>query len=99
LRLVARHFIEVADLGLNTSASSEPDAKRRTPHNASSFRALKQEMIETFERDYLIRLMAAHHGNITQAARSAGKERRDLGKLLKKYHLDPNNFRAANQFT
>jgi DNA-binding NtrC family response regulator len=99
IHLSGAEVIEVADLGLNTIAAPEPEAEPGTPLNASSFKALKQEMIEAFERDYLIRLMAAHHGNITQAARSAGKERRDLGKLLKKYHLDPNHFRAANQYT
>lgn len=33
-------------------------------------------------------------GNVTHAARLAGKERRALGKLLKKYCIEPAVFRA-----
>jgi hypothetical protein len=32
---------------------------------------------------------------VTRAARAAGKERRDLGKLLKKHRLDPKQFAGA----
>lgn len=59
-----------------------------------AFRALKRQVIEAFERDYLARLMSEHRGNISQAARTAGKERRDLGKMLKKYRLDPKVFQS-----
>jgi DNA-binding NtrC family response regulator len=55
---------------------------------------MKRAVIERFEREYLIRLMSEHKGNVSKAAVSAGKERRDLGKLLKKYQLNPNIFRA-----
>jgi hypothetical protein len=33
--------------------------------------------------------MLVHRGNVSLAARAAGKDRRELGKLLKKYHLYP----------
>jgi transcriptional regulator with GAF, ATPase, and Fis domain len=32
--------------------------------------------------------MRRHRGNVTQAAREAGKDRRALGRLIKKHHLD-----------
>jgi DNA-binding NtrC family response regulator len=83
--------IEVEDLGLPSamaphSRSTAPAAK---PH---TFQARKKSMIEAFEWDYLNRLMSEHRGNVTQAARTAGKDRRELGKLLKKYHFDPKFF-------
>lgn len=53
----------------------------------SSFAAAKARAIECFERDYLIRLMDETKGNVTQAARRADKERRALGKLLKKHGI------------
>jgi two-component system response regulator GlrR len=46
-----------------------------------------------FERGHLIRLMRHSLGNVSQAARLAGKERRTLGKLLKKHHIEPGQFR------
>jgi DNA-binding NtrC family response regulator len=90
--------IEVEDLALGSSESVlVNDLSNASP--LSSFKAMKQEMIENFERDYLVRLMSEHQGNVSRAARMAGKERRELGKLLKKYHLDPKGFQASNTAT
>jgi two-component system, NtrC family, response regulator GlrR len=77
--------------------SSTPTCSPVEPNIADklSFRAMKQATIEMFERNYLSVLMSEHHGNISQAARASGKERRDLGKLLKKYQLDPKAFRPS----
>ena len=45
-------------------------------------------VLEQFEQHYLSQLMARTHGNVSQAARLAGKERRAFGKLLKKHGLN-----------
>jgi DNA-binding NtrC family response regulator len=52
-----------------------------------SFHDAKAETIRHFEVAYLSRLIADCRGNVTLAARKAGKERRALGKLLKKHHI------------
>jgi two-component system response regulator GlrR len=57
-----------------------------------TFKTQKRRILEVFERQYLIRLMTEHRGNVSRAARTAGKERRDLGKLLKRHGLDPRQF-------
>jgi DNA-binding NtrC family response regulator len=49
------------------------------------FRAAKLEAIQTFERRYVKQLMEKHEGNVTRAAREAGKDRRAFGRLAKKY--------------
>ncbi|MGW8300568.1 MAG: sigma-54-dependent transcriptional regulator [Desulfobacterales bacterium] len=46
-----------------------------------------------FEKDYLIQLISITRGNITEAAKLAGKYRADLYELLKKYNLNPADFR------
>jgi DNA-binding NtrC family response regulator len=61
-----------------------------------SFQELKQDVLSAFERDYLRQLLDRHNGNVTRAARAAGKERRALGKLLRKHRIDPNEFSAAS---
>jgi DNA-binding NtrC family response regulator len=79
-----------ADLGIPSDGiSTAPDVPGR------SYQALKREAIATFDRNYLTGLMTEHRGNVTHAARTAGKDRRELGKLLKKYGVDPRFFRAA----
>jgi two-component system response regulator GlrR len=48
---------------------------------------------DDFLKDYLVRLIELTHGNISQAAKLAGKYRADLYELLKKYKLNPTDFR------
>jgi two-component system response regulator GlrR len=50
-----------------------------------SFRSAKQIAIEKFEHAYVESLLLRFQGNITRAAREAGKERRAFGRLVKKY--------------
>jgi DNA-binding NtrC family response regulator len=53
----------------------------------ASFRLAKASAIEHFERQYLEALMARSGGNVSLAARLAGKERRSIGRLLKKHGI------------
>jgi DNA-binding NtrC family response regulator len=55
---------------------------------AKGFNELKAQAIAEFEQRYLCGLIEQSGGNVTQAAKFAGKERRALGKLLKKYGID-----------
>ncbi|CBL45786.1 Putative transcriptional regulator [gamma proteobacterium HdN1] len=47
----------------------------------------KTAILHSFERHYIAHLLELTHGNITQAARRAGKERRAFGRLVKKHGL------------
>ncbi len=47
-----------------------------------------------FEKDYLIQLIELTQGNVTQAAKLAGKYRADLYELFRKYDLKPTDSRA-----
>lgn len=70
-----------ADLILPTAQTEDQDLK--------SLRHAKQD----FERDYLIQLLEFTRGNITKASQLAGKYRADLYELLRRYGLDPKDFR------
>jgi len=62
-----------------------PDA-----HSAAreTFNEAKLRALEEFERRYLQDVLRWAEGNVTLAARRAGKERRAFGKLLKKHRID-----------
>jgi len=60
----------------------------------ASFSAAKTHAIESFEHDYLSRLMRRAHGNVSAAARLSSIERRQLGKLLKKRGIEKERFRS-----
>lgn len=47
----------------------------------------------SFEKDYLTQLLELNHGNVSQAAKAAGKYRADFYELLRKHGLDPMDFR------
>jgi two-component system, NtrC family, response regulator GlrR len=49
---------------------------------------------ETFEKDYLVQLLELNRGNVSQAAKMAGKYRADFYVLLRKHGLDPTDFRG-----
>ena len=84
--------VEPADLGLPGGHAA---AAAEMPFGtSSSYKMQKRQVLDAFERQYLLRLMKEHHGNVSRAARTAGKERRDLGKLLKRHGFDPREFAA-----
>ena len=51
------------------------------------FKDAKNELIEGFEKGYLLDLLARNRDNISQSAREAGIERAYLQRLIKKYGL------------
>jgi DNA-binding NtrC family response regulator len=57
------------------------------PEPAANFQKAKARIVESFEREYLVWVMAQAKGNVTLAAKIAGKERRALGRLLKKHGM------------
>ncbi|OOG23150.1 two-component system response regulator GlrR [Thioalkalivibrio denitrificans] len=53
------------------------------------------EARDRFERDYLEELLQITGGNVSSAARLAGRNRTEFYKLLKRHHLEPEMFRAS----
>jgi two-component system response regulator GlrR len=75
-----------------TTNSSLADAGMADP-SYPTFHSAKAHAIADFERRYLTRLLEAAAGNVSNAARLAGKERRTLGKLLKKHGISTLSYR------
>jgi DNA-binding NtrC family response regulator len=61
------------------------------PENLS-LRQAKIATMRAFERNYLVKLLSVHRGNITRAAQAAGKERRAFQRLVRKHSLDRQRF-------
>ena len=60
--------------------------------NMVSFDAARKN----FEQQYLINLLKATQGNVTQAARIADRNRTDFYKLLQRHQIDPVLFKASS---
>ena len=76
-----------------TDAGGEPPVQG--DFAAIGFGAAKARAVADFERRYLAWVMDEAGGNVTRAARLAGKERRALGRLLKKHGLAAATGRSA----
>jgi two-component system response regulator GlrR len=57
------------------------------------FREAKARAISKFEREYVSELLARAGGNVSLAARLAGKERSRFGRLVRKYSLSTSDFK------
>ena len=60
-----------------------------SPEGLTSFKDAK----ENFEKNYLIQLFELTRGNVSKAAKLAGKYRADVYELVKKYNLKLSDFR------
>jgi two-component system response regulator GlrR len=55
------------------------------------------EARKAFERDYLVRILKITGGNVTKAARLAGRNRTEFYRLLERHSLEPGMFKGAAQ--
>ena len=61
-------------------------------HKIENYATAKQKVINDFERNYLIALLTENNGNMSDAAKMAGKSRTSLWNLLKKHNISPRQF-------
>jgi len=65
------------------------------PVPTEEFQAMKARVVQSFERTYIESILSSTHGNVTEAARVAGKNRRALFELIRKHEITPASFRPA----
>jgi two-component system, NtrC family, response regulator GlrR len=101
--LLHREFLTKDDREIRLaghSVTAAPDPPPTTEDlTATSFREAKARVIADFERTYVAALLKRANGNVSLAARLAGKERSRLGKLIRKYGLSRATFRDPVQET
>lgn len=83
-----------------TSRPEEWDGARYAAHAATrghtGFKDAKAKAIAQFERAYLATLLSRTQGNLSLAAKLAGKERSSFTRLLKKYRLRRSDFEGPS---
>jgi DNA-binding NtrC family response regulator len=102
--LMHREFLvnddrEIRLSGHGVAATPDPAPPVAADLTTTSFREAKARVIADFERTYVAALLKRANGNVSLAARLAGKERSRLGKLIRKYGLSLATFRAPVQET
>lgn len=85
--VIQRGIVMTSSPNLQPKDIELPTPNQNNGPKDEAFRQAKTRAIEQFERSYLIEMLSTHKGNVTRAAKSAGKERRSFQRLLRKYGL------------
>ena len=91
LRTVVEH---VAQLATGTVISAEL-VRSALGHGAEPSLPSFDEARDEFTRNYLMQLLQVTRGNVTRAARLAGRNRTDFYKLLGRHGVQPEEFKKA----
>jgi two-component system, NtrC family, response regulator GlrR len=79
-------WIDAKDIVINKMAAGRSE-------NIEPLNIAKQKHIKEFEKTYLENLLEVNKGNISKSAKLAHKDRRSFWRLIKKYDIDPENYR------
>ena len=92
LESVVRRVLPFATHELIDVADVEAQLATALPAATDAFPLSFQEHRTRSEREYLVRLLTRHHGNLHSAAREAGMRRAPLRTLLKRHGLHHDDF-------
>lgn len=88
LEAVIQRAIVLSSVPLIQAEEIDLPAGISTPSNHDfPFQTLKRRTIDLFEKSYLSQLLMAHRGNVSRAAKDAGKDRRAFRRLMEKHGL------------
>jgi len=82
-----RDLPEAGARAATPSAGAAPAAAGPRVRHDLPYKAAKRAWLEYFETHYIIDLLEAHGGNISQAARTAGIDRKSIQRLMKRNDL------------
>ena len=71
-----------------------PPTLQTSPEDPLENRSTLQAALDGVEREMIIDVLKNHHGNMAAAARQLGLTERIMGLRVKKYSIDPLNFRS-----
>jgi transcriptional regulator with GAF, ATPase, and Fis domain len=82
--------LEPADFDLQDEPpAQEASTPRPGGEEPQTLKAAKASAVKQFEKSYLAELLRRSEGNVSRAARAAGKERRSFQRLLRKHSVHP----------
>lgn len=87
--------VEYAVIMTNTSIITPDDLFANTNTLKNTFNSYKDAK-ERFEREYTENLLKISNGNVSSAAKMAKRYRADIYKLIKKYNLNPDDYKNGH---
>jgi len=92
-----RQLLNVVEQAVALSATAViPDSLiKQALHSKESELTPLDEARKAFEREYLVRILKITGGNVSKAARLAGRNRTEFYRLLERHSLEPSVFKVA----
>lgn len=90
------HNVVEQAVALTTTSLVPEDLIQKALRNRTGEMPSLVEARQRFEHDYLAQLLQITEGNVSQAARIAGRNRTEFYKLLHRHSLDPNLFKQSS---
>jgi DNA-binding NtrC family response regulator len=87
---------EIEERHLETENVSPDPESAQDIDLSLSYQQLKDQVLTSFTRAYLEKLLTRHRGNISLAARQSGIKRQSLQKIIRRHGVDPDRFRGQN---
>ena len=82
--------VPVDELDTGKAIRADSDFSRL---NTLPYREAKEELLRQFNHQYIGAMLAITNGNITQAAKKCGLERQALQQVIKRFDIDPEQYR------
>jgi DNA-binding NtrC family response regulator len=90
--LIQREFVLAKGPVIELTGSNHGDRPATERPGTEPFNVAKARAVAQFERAYMAALLARTNGNLSLAARVAGKDRSDIGRLARKHGFDRSHF-------
>ncbi len=87
-------IIRPSDVQFEPLSGTVPALPQLRGGELGKFREEKKTLLESFERDYLERILVSESGHVSNAAKRAGLDRKNLWQLMKKHGIEAEQFKG-----
>ncbi|MFQ5706350.1 MAG: sigma-54-dependent transcriptional regulator [bacterium] len=93
ITLFQGEWIQIEDLPLNIVCAQNGFGYAQTD---LPFRKAREHVLSRFEKDYLVKMLKRHSGNVSRAAKESGVDRKTFHRLLNRYRIYSKDWKASN---
>jgi DNA-binding NtrC family response regulator len=91
--LEKKHVLTAKTIANCLQPSPHPDSPASFFHEGLPYHEAKEELLDRFDRDFIISLLKKHDGNITKASNEAGLGYRNFYEKMKRYGISKWEFK------
>lgn len=92
--------LEPWDLESHGQLGGQPSSPPLPPSGdifSMPFKEAKDRLLEEFQTQYIVKVLARHAGNVSQAARESGLKRQYLHRLMRETNVESKDFKKSDQ--